>query len=206
MALSLRHEMVLSTANCVDREKPTKYEVATAIDDGKHLKIGRRIPVAKIVVHPAYSDDPLKNDIAILELGMELPPPFSTISAQRSADPKAGSLALVGAIDFRSNPGNLLQSSVAIFDCTAKSAQEGTICAGFEHGGAGACAGTGSAGGALVLFSDLGRKYQVGIVSWADCSVPEAAYGVYTRISSYVDWIKQVVPDVLSEPMTDVKR
>src|SRR5262249_31700109 len=143
-------------------------------------------------------------DIAILELGMELPPPFATISAQRSADPKPGTLALVGVIDFRSNRGNLLQSSVAIFDCVAKSAQEGTICAGY--GGAGACGGTGSAGGALVLFSGLGRKYKVGIVSSADCSVPEAAYGVYTRISLYADWIKQVVPDVLSEPMTDVKR
>jgi len=191
--------MVLSTANCVDREKPTKYEVATATDDGKHLKIDRRIPVTKIVVHPEYSDIPLKNDIAILELGMELPPPFATISAQRSADPKAGTLALVGAIDFRSKPGNLLQGSVPIFDCAAKSTQEGTICAGFEHGGAGACGGTGSAGGPLVLFSGSGRKYQVGIVSSApDCSVPEEAYGLYTRISSCVDWIKQVVPDVLT--------
>ena len=45
-----------------------------------------------------------------------------------------------------------------------------------------------------------------GQVVLADCSVPEAAYGVYTRISSYADWIKQVVPDVLSEPMTEVKR
>jgi hypothetical protein len=202
--------MVLSAANClVAGGQPTNYEVATATDDGKYLKIGKRIPVTKTVVHSAYSEDTAKNDIAILELGMELPPPFATISAQRSADPNPGTLALVGSIDFRSKPGKLLQSSVPIFDdatCAAKSAPEGTICAGFEHGGAGACPGTGSAGGPLVVFSGAGRKYQIGIVSVADCSVPEAAYGVYTRISSYADWIKQVVPDVLSEPMTEVKR
>jgi hypothetical protein len=201
--------MVLSAANCVGHGQPTNYEVAIATDDGKYLKIGRRIPVTKIVVHPAYSEDTAKGDIAILELGTELPPPFATISAQRSADPKAGTLALVGTIDFRSKSGNLLQSSVPISSdatCAAKSAPEGTICAGFERGGAGACPGTGSAGGPLAVFSGAGRKYQIGIVSVADCSVPEAAYGVYTRISSYADWIKQVVPDVPSEPVAKAKR
>jgi hypothetical protein len=201
--------MVLSAANCIARGQPINYEVATAADDGKYVKIARRIPVTKIITHPAYSEDTEKNDIAILELGMELPPPFATISGQRSADPKAGTLALVGTIDFRSKPGNLLQSSVPIFDdatCAAKSGLQGTICAGFEHGGAGACPRTGSAGGPLVVFSGTGRKYQIGIVSTADCSVPEEAYGVYTLVSSYSNWIKQVVPEVSSEPVTGVKR
>ena len=49
-------------------------------------------------------------------------------------------------------------------------------------------------GSALAVLSGAGRKYQIGIVSAAaDCSVPEAAYGVYTRISSYADWIQQIV-------------
>ena len=46
-------------------------------------------------------------------------------------------------------------------------------------------------------------KYQVGIVSAADCHEPETAYGIYTRISSYADWIKQVAPNALSEPTTE---
>lgn len=199
---------VLSAANCVARGQPTNFEVVTATDDGKYLKIDRRAPVAKIILHPAYSEETGKNDIAVLELGIALPPPFATISAQRSADPKAGALALVGSLDFRSKPGNLLQSSVPILDdatCVAKSVPEGAICAGFEHGGAGACPRTGSAGAPLAVFSDRGQKYQVGIVSLADCSIPEAAYGVYTRISLYVDWIKQVVPALLTEPTTEVK-
>jgi secreted trypsin-like serine protease len=142
-------------------------------------------------------------------LGAELPLPFATISGRRSVDPNAGTLALVGTIDFRSNPGNVIQSSVPISDdasCAVKTELEGTICAGFERGGGGACPGTGSAGGPLVVFSGAGRKYQIGIVSMADCSVPEEAFGIYTRISLYVDWIKKVVPDVLSEPATEVKR
>jgi secreted trypsin-like serine protease len=181
--------------------------VATVTDDGKYVRIGRRIPVAKIVAHP-------KNDIAILELGAVLPPPFATISAQRSVDPKVGNVAIVAALDFQSQPGNLLQSEVPIVDdetCAARfgdqSATEGSICAGTERGGAGACPGTGSAGGPLIVLDGAGRKYQIGIVSMADdCSAPGAAYGLYTRVSSYADWIKQVVPSVLSEPITKVNR
>jgi len=207
-------KMVLSTAHCVVRRQPRNFEVATTSEDGKYLRIGRRIAVTKIVVHPAFSSDNFKNDIAILELGTALPPPFATISAQRLADPKVGVLALVAAFDFRSQPGTLLQSAIPIVDdaaCAAnypdKFALEGTICAGFAHGGAIACPGTGSAGGPLVVLNDSGAKYQIGIVSLGqDCSRPGAAYGVYTRVSSYADWIRQVIPGVLGEPMFQVKR
>ena len=120
----------------------------------------------------------------------------------------------MAAVDFRSQPGNLLQSAVPIVDdatCAARygdnSPREGTICAGSERGGASACPGTGSAGAPLVVLSGAGRKYQIGIVSLADdCSVQGAAYILYTRVSSYANWIKQVVPNVLSEPMEEVKR
>jgi secreted trypsin-like serine protease len=206
--------MVLSTALCVARGQPTNYEVGIATEDGKYVGIGRRIPVTKILVHPAFSEDTVKNDIAVLELGIALPPPFATISAQRSADPKVGTSALVAALDFQSQPGNLLQSAIPIVDdatCSAryghKFALEGTICAGFARGGAIACPGTGSAGGPLVVFGGAGRKYQIGIVSLGeDCSKPGAAYGIYTRVSSYVDWIRKVAPNVATEPMTEVKK
>jgi trypsin len=205
--------MVLSTAICVARGKSTNYEAATATDDGRSLRIGKRIAVTRIIMHPAFSKDTGKNDIAILELGTALPPPFATISARKSADPNVGTLAQVAALDFQSQSGSLLQTAVPIADDAACAARYGgkfepdrTICAGFEGGGATACPGTGSAGGPLVLHG-AGRKYQIGIVSMAeDCSKPGAAYGFYTRVSFYADWIRQVVPDVLSEPVTEVKR
>ena len=206
--------MVLSTAICVARGKSTSYEAATVTDDGRSLRIARRIPVTKITVHPAFAKDTGKNDIAILELGTALPPPFATISARKSADPGVGILAQVAALDFRSQSGNLLQTEVPIGDDAAcatayggKFEPERTICTGIEGGGATACPGTGSAGGPLVIPSGAGRKYQIGIVSMAeDCSKPGAAYGFYTRVSFYADWIRQIVPDVLAEPVTEVKR
>jgi secreted trypsin-like serine protease len=211
---------VLSTAHCVARRQPNDVEVAIPTGDGKNLRIGKRIQVSKMIIHPGFSWDSEKsdNDIAIIELASALPPPFARISAQSSTDPKVGVLGLVAAIDFRSQPGNLLQGSIPIVDsatCLAtydttysvKLAPEAIVCAGFEHGGFIACPGTGSAGGPLVVLNGAGQKYQIGIVSLGqDCSRRGAAYGVYTRVSSYADWIKQVVPEVLSEPTKEVKR
>ena len=199
----------MSAASCVDHGAPADYEVGTVADDGDHLKVRRRIPVSKIDINPAYtpwySGHAPKNDIAILELGMELMQPFSTISGQRSSDPKFGTLALVATIDFRSEPGTLLQGSVVTWNNIACAAglqaneAEEIICAGSEHGRTGVCPGTGSAGGPLAVFSSEGIKYQVGFVSAAVCGT-QGAYGIYTRISSYADWIKQVAPDARSEP------
>jgi hypothetical protein len=144
---------VLTNAGCVRAGQSINYEVVAAVDDGKDLKLGKRIRVAKINIHPGYSEDSLegieKNNIAILELEAEFPPPFATVSARPETDPKAGSYALVGAIDFRTTPGNLLQTFVPILDDA--DCYDGKICAGVEHGAGRACARTGSAGAPLVI-------------------------------------------------------
>lgn len=205
--------MVLTTALCVGGGEPSNYTVVTATDDGKYFRIGRRIPVTRIDAHPAFSEDTFKNDIAILELGSALPPPFVTLSGRKSRDQKVGVLTLVGTFDFRSELGKLTQSPIQIAD-DATCAQrfrghfepEGSICAGFEGGGFSACPGSGSAGAPLVVFDGTSRKYQIGIVSLADECRPGALYGVYTRLSLYADWIKQIVPDVHIDPMTEVKQ
>ena len=206
--------MVLSTALCVNSGRLAEYEVVTAINDGRFVRIGRRIPVIKLFIHPEFSSKSWANDIAILELGAETPPPFATISAQQSTDPKVGAFALGAALDFQSEAGSLLQAPIPIVEngiCAAnfegKSAGDGTICTGSARGGATLCPQTGSAGGPLVVLNTLGQKYQIGVGSFAaDCNEPGAKYGIYTRVSSYAGWIKQVVPNVSIEPIAAVKR
>ena len=67
------------------------------------------------------------------------------------------------------------------------------ICAGVPSGARDAC--NGDSGGPLFLDSD-GGQVQVGIVSWGEGPLDsniacghENAYGVYTRVANYRDWI-----------------
>ena len=69
------------------------------------------------------------------------------------------------------------------------------ICAGLADGARDAC--NGDSGGPLFSISD-GKPVQVGIVSWgegpmdADAACGHAnAYGVYTRLANYRDWIAE---------------
>ena len=69
------------------------------------------------------------------------------------------------------------------------------ICAGTESGARDAC--NGDSGGPLFVQQDDGLT-QVGIVSWGDGPLDaevacghKNAYGVYTRVSHYSDWIKE---------------
>jgi hypothetical protein len=196
--------MVLSAANCVTYRTPT--EVATVTDDSTSVTVGRRIPVVKTFIHPEYSADTGENDIAVLKLGQDLPPPFATISAQGTADPGPGTLALVGTLNFQLQPGVLVQSVTMVADsqeCVrlyeGRPVSKAIICAGIEHARGGACPGTGSAGAPLVLYNRAGLKYEVGVVSVAQsCKSSETVFGGYTRTSSYANWIKTLVPNVVT--------
>ena len=68
------------------------------------------------------------------------------------------------------------------------------LCTGFEFGGADMCLG--ASGGPLMAVGSDGCPYQVGIVSWGEgCGEPKG-YGVATRISSYLSWLREHVPDL----------
>jgi secreted trypsin-like serine protease len=68
------------------------------------------------------------------------------------------------------------------------------LCAGVQSGARDAC--NGDSGGPLFTVKD-GKPVQVGIVSWGEGPMDEGAacghanaYGIYTRLAHYTDWVK----------------
>jgi hypothetical protein len=102
-----------------------------------------------------------------------------------------------------SGPGELLAGSATLLEtavstvATSQCAQrysgsavgDGQICAGLEQGGKDSCQG--DSGGPLLAEGVDAEPRQIGIVSWGYGCAFEKAYGVYTRVSHYADWIQR---------------
>jgi hypothetical protein len=86
-------------------------------------------------------------------------------------------------------------STVATSQCAERYVDSvvgaGQICAGLEQGGQDNCQG--DSGGPLVAEGKEAEPRQIGVVSWGDQCAVAKAYGVYTRVSHYADWIQRHV-------------
>jgi secreted trypsin-like serine protease len=220
---------VLTAAHCFEGDGGGKYDRAAPQDlivvEGTNLLAphtfaggngnGRKLRVARILVHEQWDPRGMQNDIALLELAspamskpvpLALPQPqgrASTPSNQLEAygvDPEGLLGTITGWGHLASNdprvPANLMQAEVPIVPLPAckQAYQSGggvidhrTVCAGRKEGGRDACQG--DSGGPLVVRTPQAGYVQVGIVSWGHgCGMPNF-YGVYTRVSAFDGWI-----------------
>jgi len=167
---------------------------------------GQRRAVSQIIVHPAYNNNTLDNDLALLRLAQPftLDTRVQSIRLASQADSilfASGVMAIVTGWG-RTNPppqepiqlpDALMEVQVPIVNqtvCAATYPGELTsnmICAGYSTGGKDACQG--DSGGPLIVSDGNGGWLQAGIVSWGrGCAMPNY-YGVYTRVANYTAWI-----------------
>lgn len=171
--------------------------------------------VRSIIVHETFSRAyPLADDIALLELSS--PVQLSLVRAEGMPDnSRAGSAAPVGGLSpwavvlgwgivdpFTGKTSrSLLQAQIPLIqNSTCQQVMQsqlgqfgpigdGRVCAGKSEGGVDSC--NGDSGGPLLAQSTDGGWLQIGLVSYGvrECG-KASAYGVYTRISAYANWIK----------------
>lgn len=196
---------VLTAAHCVDGKSASDIDVAVGVYDLASWS-GTRIGVQRIVKHPAYVNF-YANDIALLELkSASVQQPitlFSGASAQ-GIDPKLlGQMTTLvgwGLADTTTEwyfPSKLRQVNLPVVaDSYCNNVYDGVtlsssqLCGGYADA-KDAC--TGDSGGPMMLVVD-GQWVHVGLVSFgADCQTENGYYGVYTRSSAHVDFIKQYV-------------
>ena len=222
-AAILNESWVISAAHCfVFSDKPNKTPADIELLAGVTTlgeDVSPRIAVQQIIAHPSYNPSTTNHDIALLQLASSIELNGSTQDAialpygePRLSWPAANTPAGVSGWGNTSTTGDayprdLMGVEVEILtdptdtQCGSYSTSAylpaTMLCAGDIDLGTDSCQG--DSGGPLVVEVS-GTWTLAGIVSWGyNCADPEYP-GVYTRVTSYLDWIDQHIPGLNPDP------
>lgn len=202
---------VLTAAHCMRDTATTFFQPADLkvlvgstdlIDDP-----GQLIDIEEIIVHEGFNftNAAVENDIALLRLAAAVD--VTPVSLNSSAENEAPGLESITAGWGSTNPEGTdyptglqevrvplvsLEDCQAAYQMTDPPAQvlDQQLCAGLlGEGGKDSCSG--DSGGPLFVIDDMENPVQTGITSFgAGCADPDFP-GVYTRVSSFLDWIEE---------------
>ena len=221
----LSDRWVISAAHCfhdlyvaVDYDRTPEIKLMVGVSDIRSAEAVHR--VQEVFLHPEYDDASLANDIALLKLERSIVL-NSRARAIRVATPSGlqkrgypGACAITtgyGRIeDGGPLAGYLQEVDVPIVDagrCRAAldeiyrqgglwkgyAFRPEYICAGYERGGKDSCGG--DSGGPLVVAGGPTHYTLAGVVSFGEgCALP-GAFGVYTNVTFYLDWIQHTLAE-----------
>jgi len=173
----------------------------------------QKISVDRIITRPDYDPNAVTNDMALLHLSQDVvftanivPACLPTVTTNTYANQMAivsgwGTTSSGGSISQPLKATNITITAQTDPTCTKYASSGSTLpitkmCAY----GAGTDSCQGDSGGPLVVMEN-GRWTVVGVVSYGNgCATPGYA-GVYTRVTSYLDWINANVADGWCSPV-----
>ncbi|XP_014488987.1 PREDICTED: proclotting enzyme-like [Dinoponera quadriceps] len=192
---------VLTAAHCVYRYKPRDITVRLGEYDFTKPDETRALDfmVSEIRVHRDFVYTTYENDIAIIKI--HRPTTFNSYiwpvclpPIQQTFENKSAVVTGWGT-QYYGGPAStvLMEVGVPVWPqerCVRSFTQQitgTTLCAGAYEGGRDACQG--DSGGPLLHQLGNGRWVNIGIVSWGIRCGDPGFPGIYTRVSSYLDWI-----------------
>lgn len=198
-------QWVLTAAHCIVDSGVTAAGIFVHSDSTFRSEMNElnAIGVDQVQVHPSYVVDTQQNDVALLHLkgpAAGTPIPLYT----DTTGPTDGTLALIsgwGTLFFGGPlPDQLQSATVGVIGgpsdgCGSYGAaftSATMLCAGFLVGGVDTCQG--DSGGPLVVEADTAPKV-AGITSFGFECARANSPGIYTRVSTYVAWIRSFVGD-----------
>ncbi|MEZ9290220.1 trypsin-like serine protease [Vibrio lentus] len=196
---------VLTAAHCVEGNGREDLDVVIGVSNLSASQAAQhRYAVDNIYVHEYYNSAATGNDIAIIELAEK--PAESVVNLVdgyvRGNLNDGQMLTVMGwgdqdASDGYASKSELYQVNVPLvnqYECNSvphsgyASIGSDAFCAGYSDGGYDSCQG--DSGGPIVVSTN-GTYEQLGIVSWGKGCAQSNAYGVYTNISYFDDWINE---------------
>nr|XP_034828510.1 plasminogen-like [Maniola hyperantus] len=198
----ITNQHVLSAGHCFKWDNPSNMVVLIGLNNMDDLSGVEERTISQAVIHEGFTSTAVRdeNDIAIATLNE--PVPFNRnitpICLPQPGQNFGGSIGtIVGwgrmGVD-KSTSKVLLKASLPILtdeECMnskLKSHLKQTMMCTYSKGKDGC---QGDSGGPLVVFKTDGKFVQAGVVSWGiGCADPKYP-GVYTKVSSYINWINK---------------
>ncbi|KPM11130.1 serine protease-like protein 10 [Sarcoptes scabiei] len=207
----INENWILTAAHCVYHVDQTRFQVKL----GGHFRNKESEPTSITIneviaiPHPGFNFAHFNDDLALIRLSKRVSytryiQPICLPSARvpRTQPPKA---TVIGWGKLRQggfSADTLQEVEIPIVDndkCVSWYREMGKIlsikhtqiCAGLEQGGKDACQG--DSGSPMMITDRSKRSTVIGVVSAGiGCALPKLP-GLYTRVSSYLDWIKNIM-------------
>ncbi|XP_077647017.1 uncharacterized protein LOC110478744 [Lonchura striata] len=201
----LSPEWVVTAAHCLEHTHPKQLRVRL----GEHKinvdeKTEQESGVARMIIHEEYKNGQVNNDIALLNL--ETPVNLTDYVVPICLPEKRFAVFELSTIKFStvSGWGRLIDGGatssvlmrvdlprVKTQECekeTDLNITENMFCAGDLSGVKDSCKGD-SGGPHATQYKNT--WFLTGVVSWGKGCAVEGSYGVYTRVSKYIDWLRK---------------
>ncbi|ELK32871.1 Vitamin K-dependent protein C [Myotis davidii] len=213
-AVLVHPSWVLTAAHCMEDSK--KLTVRLGEYDLRRREKGEvDLDIEEVLIHPNYSRRTTDNDIALLRLAQPASLSQTVVPiclpdsglAERELT-QVGRETVVTGWGFRSETKrnrtfilNFIKIPVAPHDeCVQvmhNMVSENMLCAGILGDPRDACEG--DSGGPMVT-SFRGTWFLVGLVSWGEGCGRLHNYGIYTKVSRYLDWIHSYIRAAAAPP------
>ncbi|XP_076366539.1 proclotting enzyme-like isoform X2 [Tachypleus tridentatus] len=209
----INDRFVLSAAHCLSHPSGYRYhpsQLTVRLGDHHLFETDdfaqpREYFVDKTIQHPQFRRNGFFNDIGLVKLRERvvytifIRPVCLPSEDEFKSNPLVGHIGTVlgwGTTSYGGrSSGALQQTSIPIWaneDCNRRYFQpitEGFMCAGFIEGGKDACQG--DSGGPLLVRNTDNRWTVVGLVSFGSKCAEPGFPGVYTRVSKYMNWVRE---------------